>query len=162
MGVRPDVRPRSALSAETPKPIKKTPPAPGRGSLVAKYPSGQAMAVVGPIVFASWRVPEALEAKLKDAGKPVPAQVLGGLLLDTGAGKTCISRKAAGELGLKPTRLAKTYGSGGRYELEVVAARLTLRASHSESAHGVSFETEARSPSVGFPLSLAESANLAK
>ena len=65
-------------------------------------------------------------------------------MVDTGAGKTCISQTAAVELSLKPLRLAKTYGAGGDYELEVVCARLTLRASGSDTAPGVSFETEAR------------------
>lgn len=86
-------------------------------SLIGRYPSPQAMAVAGPIVFASWRVPDAVEAKLNDAGKPLPAAALGGLLLDTGAGKTCIGKKAAVELGLRPTRLTKTCGAGGQHEL---------------------------------------------
>ncbi len=102
------------------------------------------MAVAGPIVYASWRVPEPLEAILQEAGKPVPSPVLGGLLLDTGAGKTCISENAAHDLGLNPIRLAKTYGAGGEYELSVVNARLGFRVSSSRSEHDVSFETEAQ------------------
>jgi hypothetical protein len=102
------------------------------------------MAVAGPIVYASWRVPEPLQAILQEAGRPVPNPVLGGLLLDTGAAKTCISEKAADDLGLKPTRLAKTYGAGGEYELSVVNARLGFRVSSARSEHEVSFETEAQ------------------
>jgi hypothetical protein len=48
------------------------------------------------------------------------------MLIDTGAASTCIALDAAGELGLTPLRLEKSYGAGGLHELPVFGVQLTI------------------------------------
>ena len=62
----------------------------------------------------------------------VPAPVSGVVLLDTGATGTCISIKAADALGLKATRLAAGFGSGGDTLNPVFQARLHISMTNSE------------------------------
>src|SRR6266436_3170880 len=64
----------------------------------------------GPHLFCTWGVPEAAAAAMRIAGRPVPADVAGALLLDTGAARTCIALQTATELGLQPTRIQQGYG----------------------------------------------------
>ena len=82
---------------------------------------------IGPVLAASWSLPSSRENKLSEAGQSIPEPVSGLLLLDTGADRTCISRKAADALNLPMTRLAKGHGSGGMHENPVYWAKLTIR-----------------------------------
>lgn len=101
------------------------------------------LAVAGPILFANWNVPGALRERLRTEGKPLPQPVAGGLQLDTGARRTCISEHAARDLELRPTRLARTYGAGGVDDLEVVRACLEFVDPGGEAPREISIETEA-------------------
>ena len=71
-------------------------------TFVHGYPSPEHLAALGPLVVASWSLPHRLVEKLQKQGRPVPQPVTGALLIDTGATKTSVSEKAAGDLALKP------------------------------------------------------------
>lgn len=99
--------------------------------------------MAGPILFARWDVPCALRERLQAERRPLPEPVTGGLQLDTGARRTCISEHAARDLELRPTRLSKTYGAGGVDDLEVVRACLVFVDPGGEAPREISIETEA-------------------
>lgn len=81
---------------------------------------------VGPLIPCRWHVPRALEDGLALSGRVVPAPVAGAILLDTGAGSTCISQAAAQALQLKPHDRVQTYGAGGLHTNDRVFAALEL------------------------------------
>jgi Aspartyl protease len=57
----------------------------------------------------------------------VPAPVVGAMLLDTGATTTCISSAAAAALGVVPTRITESFGSGGRTEHQMFFVALHIQ-----------------------------------
>jgi hypothetical protein len=86
-----------------------------------------ALTLSGPLISCEWSIPPVLAERLRLGSRPVPQPVLGQLVIDTGAGRTCISSPVARELDLSPLRIQVTYGAGGRHELPVFRARLTLK-----------------------------------
>lgn len=102
-----------------------TPPQPPRKFEIPYGPDF--LRAFGPLLFASWSVPRAVRDALGAAARPVPQEVNGVLLLDTGASGTCISMKAATALGLHPTRLQAGYGAGGLHQNPVFLANLEIR-----------------------------------
>jgi hypothetical protein len=90
------------------------------------YPTPEMLITGGPIAMATWRVPQALEMALQKAGRPVPPPIHGGLLIDTGATRTCIADDAAKDLGLTPIGLRTTFGASGPGQLAVYQALLLL------------------------------------
>ena len=56
----------------------------------------------------------------------MPEAVLGYMLVDTGATRTCMALDTAHELGLTRIGLQKTYGAGGLHENELFQAHLSL------------------------------------
>lgn len=103
------------------KAVPKGPPPPAPTPAIptsfnVNYLTPQALQVLGPLVAAQWSVPTALSQILVAAGRPVPPAVSGQMLVDTGAGRTCIAEDAAVELGLKPIGKAKSFGAHGHGE----------------------------------------------
>jgi len=90
------------------------------------YATPDALASVGPLLIGQWLVPDALEKALVASGMPVPAPVVGHLLIDTGASTTCISASAAAELGLTPTGMGQSYGAHGCQQAMIYTARLAI------------------------------------
>lgn len=82
--------------------------------------------MLGPILKATWFVPDALEAQLRQNNLPVSPPVFGYMLIDTGAANTCIALDVAQELGLTPTGIKESYGSHGKQQSQVFAAKLKL------------------------------------
>jgi hypothetical protein len=80
----------------------------------------------GPLVTASWQVPDSVANALQASGRVPPDRVSGAMLVDTGATRTCISRKAAEMLGLQPIRLQPGYGSGGATMNPLYVAKFSL------------------------------------
>lgn len=102
--------------------------------------------VYGPLVVANWSAPQAIVDVRHQQGLPIQAPVSGILLLDTGASITCISLKAADQLGLTPTRMASGYGAGGathnpiffaRLEISIIASNTTTKFSWEQEVQGV-------------------------
>ena len=124
------------------------------------YSTPDALAVLGPVVVASWSVPAALEEKLAVIGEPAPAAVTGALMIDTGASATCISRRAASELGLKPIRVATTYGAHGARDAHVHLARLRIVIGHSMSRATTCIDYECEAQEVKDLERFAEAAGL--
>src|SRR2546430_7071793 len=85
------------------------------------------LARCGPQFFCTWGIPEASAAAMRQAGRPVPPNVAGALLLDTGATRTCIALQTATELGLHPTRIQEGYGAAGKHSNLVFLARLEIK-----------------------------------
>lgn len=73
----------------------------------------------GPVLLASWRLPQALSDQLLKEGKLVPDPVVGLLLVDTGASTTCIDNDVASQLSLTPIRISRTHGVHGEHEVNV-------------------------------------------
>lgn len=94
--------------------------------IVNVYPSPEALIQIGPVIMAQWTLPKVLADALRASGMPVPPPVVGALLVDTGATKTCMSEGAAATLGLRPIRTTKTYGAGGLHDLNVYEALLVI------------------------------------
>lgn len=115
-----DLRQLAVKAAQSPP----APPEPPSG-LTHNYGPG-VLSAYGPLIVASWRVPQAVEDFLLSRGEEVPAPVTGALLLDTGATFTCISIKAADALGLKETRMAAGLGAGGDTLNPVFSAKLQI------------------------------------
>lgn len=84
------------------------------------------MMALGPIVAASWKVPDSLATRLVAAGRPVPAPVVGFMLIDTGARSNCISIEAATDLGLTPVFQEDTYGAHGKQKTPIFEAGLVF------------------------------------
>lgn len=100
------------------------------------------LAANGPLLVGSWSLPRAVLDALTAAGKPIPSEVNGALLLDTGATGTCISLKAANLLGLHPTRLQDGYGAGGVHKNPVFLANLEIRITDPRTQLGSAFGWE--------------------
>jgi hypothetical protein len=81
----------------------------------------------GPQFFCEWGVPAATVDFLKNAGRPVPAPIVGALLLDTGATRTCIALKTANDLGLQPRRMVDGLGAAGEHKNQVFLACLHIK-----------------------------------
>lgn len=60
----------------------------------------QVLAMRGPVVQVSIRVPPEIAERLTAEGKPVPNPVNGFALIDSGAGSSCVDNAAAQTLGL--------------------------------------------------------------
>ena len=82
--------------------------------------------MAGPLVPEAWTIPLHLEEQYRRTGTPAPKPVSGFVLVDTGATETCISLKAAEELGLLPRRMKRTYSAGGLARNPVFWARLMI------------------------------------
>ncbi len=85
------------------------------------------LATCGPQLFCTWGIPEASAAAMRQAGRTVPPNVPGALLLDTGATRTCIALQTAKTLGLQPTRIQEGYGAAGKHSNLVFLARLEIK-----------------------------------
>lgn len=90
------------------------------------YKRPEDLQFVGPLVWVTWSVPESLARRLREAGRAVPAPVLGRLLVDTGASATAISVEAAQELGLQQIDVGHTYGIHGLQENPIYEVHLTV------------------------------------
>jgi len=95
-------------------------------SITEHYASPRDLQLVGPLVWVAWSVPESLAARLRAAGRAVPAPVSGRLLVDTGASATAISVEAAQELGLQPVDIGHTYGAHGLQQNPIYEAHLSV------------------------------------
>jgi len=80
----------------------------------------------GPLFVAQWWFPASVAQMRAAAGHKLPPPKRGAVLLDTGADKTCISLKAAQDLGLKPTRMQPGFGAGGQHVNPVFLAAFEL------------------------------------
>jgi hypothetical protein len=78
------------------------------------------------LVKGAWSVPEALARALVAAGRPVPAPVVGHMLVDTGASRTAIATHAAQSLGLRPIGVLKLRGAHGEQDSPVFYAHFSL------------------------------------
>jgi hypothetical protein len=96
----------------------------------------------GPLFVANWSAPKAILDIRQQQGLPIPAPVSGIILLDTGASITCISLKAADQLGLTPTRMASGYGAGGATHNPVFFAKLGLTITAGNTSTTFSWEQE--------------------
>jgi hypothetical protein len=116
--------------------------------LEIRYNDRDGLALLGPMLQAMCAVPPALADLLQAAGRPVPPPVLGLMLIDTGAGQTCIAMDAAQELGLKAVDLRRTGGVHGVNVNEVFEVYVALRLVDSQGNH-----TTVRSvrPMIGVP-----------
>ena len=65
--------------------------------------------------------------QLVKEGKPVPPPVAGWVLVDTGAGKTCIAQHTADHLGLTPQGTANSFGAHGAQTSTRYRADFSLR-----------------------------------
>ncbi|HSS49334.1 MAG TPA: aspartyl protease family protein [Thermoanaerobaculia bacterium] len=74
----------------------------------------------------------------------MPPPVLGQLLLDTGASRTCIGQSAVRELGLTPLRLQPGFGAGGLHESAVYRVRMTIRLANETGVTEIHWESEAQ------------------
>lgn len=109
-----------------------------------QYATPALLGVGGPLVPCEWSLPQVLETHLLRAGRTLPQAVSGHLMFDTGASRTCISRRAATELGLTPLRLQESYGAGGKHESAVFRVRLLLQLVAGGEIIGLHYETEAQ------------------
>ncbi|HYM62753.1 MAG TPA: hypothetical protein VEZ11_17850 [Thermoanaerobaculia bacterium] len=96
----------------------------------------------GPLLLGRWLVPQVIADALVEARRPVPASVIGALLLDTGATNTCISNRAANDLGLIPTRVQDGFGAGGRHRNPVYLARLEMTIADEKAQQTFGWEQE--------------------
>ena len=96
----------------------------------------------GPHLFCRWGVPEAVSAAMQQVGRPVPPDIDGALLLDTGAARTCIGLQTANELGLQPTRIQEGYGAAGKHRNLVFLARLEIKIVDPETSQEQGFAWE--------------------
>ena len=115
-GVRDAGRPADSAPPGPPVPNKFTVP----------YGTPAALALLGPLVRGTWSVPEALQRALLAAGRPVPAPVVGHMLVDTGASRTAIATHAAQSLGLHPIGVLKLRGAHGEQDSPLFYARFSL------------------------------------
>ncbi len=107
------------------------------------YASPDVLLHTGPLVVATWSVPESLEKALINAGKPVPDPVSGHMLVDTGATRTSIAKEVAEkQLGLRPTSVARTYGAGGLHENPCYLARFQLEIMDGSRGHATGIARE--------------------
>lgn len=109
-----------------------------------RYTSPQILVAAGPLLRGVWSVPFVLAEQLVAAGRSVPPPVVGDLLLDTGASRTCISQTVADELGFKPLRLQAGYGAGGQHKLPVYRAQLSINIVGHGKRTTLNWETEAQ------------------
>jgi hypothetical protein len=118
---------RQAVKQFIEKAASKTPPkaAEPPSGFVHNYGPGVLYAH-GPLIMASWTVPTVVEEFLRSHGLDIPLPVTGAMLLDTGATNTAMSIKAADTLGLKATRMAAGFGSGGDTLNPMFNARLHI------------------------------------
>lgn len=86
------------------------------------YPTPGDLQRVGPLIHGGWRVPEARSRALARGGKPVPDEIEGYFLLDTGATLTCIDHDVARTLGLDRIGFRESYGASGRQPRPIFAA----------------------------------------
>ncbi|HEY2290191.1 MAG TPA: hypothetical protein VGM86_05750 [Thermoanaerobaculia bacterium] len=112
-------------------------------NFASQYASPELLVAAGPMIEATWSVPPVLAKRLIRADRPVPASILGELLLDMGASSTCISRTAADELGLTPIRFGRTYGAGGLHELPIYRAQLSISITDPAGTSTFNFDVEA-------------------
>jgi hypothetical protein len=84
----------------------------------------------GPQFVGNWGVPLSIRDALARAGRSAPDPVVGALLLDTGATRTCIALEAATQLGLQPKRMEEGMGAGGKHRNPVFLARLEIHIQH--------------------------------
>lgn len=96
----------------------------------------------GPLLVGSWGIPKSLADAMAKAGHKVPPRVRGVLLLDTGATSTCISTKAAQQLGLTVTRMQKAFGAGGQHDAPVFFANLEISITDQKTNLGTVFGWE--------------------
>ena len=122
---------------------KESPTKPPR-TFRGAYASPALLTACGPLLHCEWSIPSVLEQHLSKAGRLVPDPVVGELLLDTGATRTCISMNAAKALGLKPLRLQKGYGAAGAHEAPVYRVKLNIRITKASMVTELSWEIEAQ------------------
>jgi hypothetical protein len=132
-------RRKKALKAQLPK----------LDRIVHAFASPELLQVAGPLIIASWSVPDQYRAALLAAGRPIPPPVSGELLIDTGASSTCISQQAASELGLQALRLMPNYGAGGISQLPVFWVHLAISITDEKSGAMRTLEREYEA--VGVP-----------
>jgi hypothetical protein len=85
------------------------------------------MRFAGPMIPASWYIPEEIEAALRVARKPITPAIEGHLLLDTGAAHIGIDSDVAIQLGLKGVEQATpVHGIKGHETMKHHMARLLL------------------------------------
>jgi gag-polyprotein putative aspartyl protease len=126
------------------------------------YQSANDLAILGPLVVVRWSVPAALEEKLAESGLVIPPPVFGAMMIDTGASSTCISRRAANELGLKPLRVATTYGAHGAQQSEVYLARLLIEIGHHQTRATTLIDYECEAQAVKDLEKFADSAGITR
>ncbi len=112
------------------KPRKKKSPASGhknKSPNIIEYRFGaDFLQSAGPVILASWWLPEALRRQLDAEGKTVPGPISGLLLVDTGASGSCIDDQVAHDLGLVPVRIGRSHGVHGEADVNVYNALLHI------------------------------------
>ena len=93
-------------------------------------PGSALLASCGPQFFCNWGVPASVADALVAGGRDVPLPIMGAILLDTGATRTCIALEAATQLGLQATRMQDGLGAAGAYRNPVFLARLEIIIEH--------------------------------
>lgn len=96
----------------------------------------------GPLLIGAWHVPGAIRSAIEATGGVPPAPVHGALLIDTGATNTCISLKAAQQLGLQPTRVQDGYGAGGLHKNHVFFAHFEITIADEKTGHATQMHWE--------------------
>lgn len=91
-------------------------------------------------------MPEAETVARASLGRPIPERVVGLVLIDTGATKTCVSNEAAQSLGLRPLRIADGLGAGGIHRNPVYFVRFEIGFVDAKTGLGrtLSWEQEAQ------------------
>lgn len=144
-------RPKAKRAQKKATPTKRTSPL---NWLKADY-GAAFLAGTGPVILASWHVPEALQASLRADNQPVPARVFGVMLLDTGATLTSMSVKAAHALGLQPTRISSGYGAGGKHQADIYYAQLQFGMSDGNRQTVITSEREVQAiPDLDKPFAI--------
>lgn len=117
-----------AKKANKPRKKKSRPNGPKHSSPnVIEYSFGaDFLQGAGPVMLASWWLPEALRMQLRAEGKNVPDPVSGLLLVDTGASGSCIDDQVARDLGLLPVRIGRSHGVHGEADVNVYNALLHI------------------------------------
>lgn len=125
---------------------KKVPPPPAPVSTVPNtfqhVYGADALANVGPFLFARWTIPAALSTAIVQGGGTPPPPVGGPLLIDTGATTTHISEKAAQALGLHPTRIVQSLGISGPGQNNLYFARVEIAIQNSATGKASHFVRE--------------------
>ena len=81
---------------------------------------------IGPLVRASWAIPEKSLPRSPHLRATAPDPVPGYMAIDTGSNRTWIARSVVEELGLRPFREETAHGSNGVHTTPIYLAELVV------------------------------------